>query len=391
MKSKKAGDKMLYFDNAATTFPKPFAVKKAVEEAFCSFGANPGRSGYKMGMETSRKVYETREKAADFFGLSEPENLVFTKNCTEALNIVLMSIGEEGGHFIISDLEHNSVLRPLFELERQGKVSFSIAEVFEGEPEKTVTSFEKLIRNDTKMIVATGASNVFGIKLPIKMLAKLANEYGILFAVDMAQTAGSEHMDMEELGVDFVCAPGHKGLLGPMGTGILAAKTPDLLKPRLFGGTGSYSLLPKQPKELPDMLESGTLNVPGICGLSAGIEKIVSEGEGNIARREMRLAQKLYSELSKMKNVSLFTKFPEKETHNSTISFVLGDLSGEETAEKLSEKGVAARGGFHCSTLAHHKMNTEKRGTCRLSIGPMNTEQEILKLIGIIHEISKNI
>ena len=147
MKSKKAGDKMLYFDNAATTFPKPFAVKKAVGEAFFSFGANPGRSGYKMGMETSRKVYETREKAADFFGLSEPENLVFTKNCTEALNIVLMSIGEEGGHFIISDLEHNSVLRPLFELERQGKVSFSIAEVFEGEPEKTVASFEKLIRN----------------------------------------------------------------------------------------------------------------------------------------------------------------------------------------------------------------------------------------------------
>lgn len=382
---------MLYFDNAATTFPKPASVRKAVEEAFYCFGANPGRSGHKMGMETAKKVFETRKKAADFFGLSESENLVFTKNCTEALNIVLMSIGSEGGHFIISDLEHNSVLRPLFELKKLGKADFSVAEVFESEPEKTVESFRKLIRSDTKMIVATGSSNVFGIKLPIKMLAKLAHENGILFLADMAQTAGSEHMDMEKTGVDFICAPGHKGLLGPMGTGILAAKRPELLKPHLFGGTGSYSLLPNQPEDLPEMLESGTLNVPGICGLFAGMERVVSEGEDKISEREIGLAQKLYSEISKIKNAILFTGFPEKETHSAVVSFVLGDLSGEKTAEKLSEKGVASRGGFHCSALAHQKMNTEKRGTCRLSIGPLNTEEEILKLIGIIHGISKNI
>ena len=198
-------------------------------------------------------------------------------------------------------------------------------------------------------------------------------------------------MDMEKTGVDFICAPGHKGLLGPMGTGILAAKRPELLKPHLFGGTGSYSLLPNQPEDLPEMLESGTLNVPGICGLFAGIEKVVSEGEDKISEREIGLAQKLYSEISKIKNATLFTGFPEKETHSAVVSFVLGDLSGEKTAEKLSEKGVASRGGFHCSALAHQKMNTEKRGTCRLSIGPLNTEEEILKLIGIIHGISKNI
>ncbi len=382
---------MLYFDNAATTFPKPVSVRKAVDEAFYSFGANPGRSGHQMGMETAKKVFETRKKAAEFFGISETENLVFTKNCTEALNIVLMSIGSEGGHFIISDLEHNSVLRPLFELKKSGKADFSVAEVFESEPEKTVESFRKLIRNDTKMIVATGSSNVFGIKLPIKMLAKLAHENGLIFMVDMAQTAGSEHMDMEKTGVDFVCAPGHKGLLGPMGTGILAAKRPELLKPHLFGGTGSYSLLPNQPEDLPEMLESGTLNVPGICGLCAGIERVSSEGEEKISEREIKLAQKLYSEISKMEKAVLFTNFPEKETHSAVISFVLGDLSGEKTAEKLSENGVASRGGFHCSALAHQKMNTEKRGTCRLSIGPLNTEEEILKLIGIIHKILKNI
>ena len=286
---------MLYFDNAATTFPKPFAVKKAVEEAILKFGANPGRSGYKMGIETSRKVFETREKAAKLFGISNSENIVFTKNCTEALNAVLMSIGQEGGHFIISDLEHNSVLRPLFEFEKRGETEFSVAEVFEGEPEKTVESFAKMIRGDTRMIVATGASNVFGIKLPVEDLAKLANEHGILFMADMAQTAGSEHMDMEKYGVDFICAPGHKGLMGPMGTGILATRRPELLKPQLFGGTGSYSLRYSQPDELPDMLESGTLNVPGICGLSAGIEKVLSEGES--AWKGLNLLGKLLTKL----------------------------------------------------------------------------------------------
>lgn len=381
---------MLYFDNAATTFPKPLSVRKAVEESFYRFGANPGRSGHRMGIETSRKVFESRKNAADFFGLPEEENLVFTKNCTEALNIVLMSIGSEGGHFIISDFEHNSVLRPLFELENRGKISFSVAEVFENDSERTVKSFRDLIRDDTKMIVATGSSNVFGIKLPIEMLAKLAHEHGLLFTVDAAQIAGSEKIDMEKTGIDFVCAPGHKGLLGPMGTGILAARKPKLLKPHLFGGTGNYSLLPNQPEDLPEMLESGTLNVPGICGLSAGIKKVLSEGEERIAEKEIKLAQALYNELSEMKNIKLFTEIPKRETHNAVISFVLGDLTGEETSEKLSEKGVASRGGFHCSSLAHHKMHTENRGTCRLSIGPMNTEQEILKLIGIIHEISQN-
>lgn len=380
---------MLYFDNAATTFPKPLSVKKAVEDSFYRFGANPGRSGHQMGMETAKTVFECREKAARLFGISETENVVFTKNCTEALNIAIMSIASGEGHFIISDLEHNSVLRPIYELENRGIISFSVAETFEGEPEKTVESYRKLIRGDTKMIIATGASNVFGIKLPIESLAKLAHEHGALFLADMAQTAGSVHTDMDKSEIDFICAPGHKGLLGPMGTGILAAKRPELLKPILFGGTGNNSLFPQQPENLPEMLESGTLNVPGICGLSAGIETVLAKGEENIAKKEICLAKELYSELSAIKNVLLFTKPPEAETHSPVISFVLGDLNGEETAAALSEKMVASRGGFHCSALAHHKMNTEKRGTCRLSIGPMNTEEEVLKLIAIIHALAK--
>ncbi|MBQ7875486.1 MAG: aminotransferase class V-fold PLP-dependent enzyme [Oscillospiraceae bacterium] len=380
---------MLYFDNAATTYPKPLAVRKAVEEAFLRYGANPGRSGHSMGMETSRAVYNCREKAAELFGISSPENVAFTKNCTEAINIVLMSIGRGGGHFIISDLEHNSVLRPLHELKKRGIIDFSVAEVFEGEPEKTVESYRKLIRRDTKMLVATGASNVFGIKLPLEMLAKLAHEHGLLFMADAAQVAGSEHIEMDKSGMDFLCAPGHKGLLGPMGTGIVASGKPELLRPLLFGGTGSYSLLADQPNEMPEMLESGTLNVPGICGLSVGISKILGEGEEHIAKREMNLAKMLYSEISSMKSAFLFTKPPEIETHSPVISFVLGDLTGEETAALLSEKGVASRGGFHCAALAHKKMGTENRGTCRLSIGPMNTFDETVRLIKIIHSLAK--
>ena len=380
---------MLYFDNAATTFPKPASVKSAVKEALLYYGANPGRSGHTLAMETAKKVFECREKAAEFFGLSQTENLVFTKNCTEALNIVLKSIGEDGGHFVISDLEHNSVLRPLYELKNRGIIDFSVAETFEGEPEKTAESCEKLIRSDTKMLVATGASNVFGIKLPLSVLAKTAHEHGALFLADLAQTAGSEHIDMSEMGIDFVCAPGHKGLLGPMGTGILAAEKPSVLKPLILGGTGSYSLLPNQPEGLPEMLESGTLNVPGICGLSAGIDRVLGEGEEKIAEREINLAKILHSELEKMENITLFTQKPKKETHSGVISFVMGDLNGEETAELLSKNGVASRGGFHCSALAHRKMGTENRGTCRLSIGPMNTFDEVMRLIGIIHSLAK--
>lgn len=380
---------MLYFDNAATTYPKPLSVKKAVANALEHYGANPGRSGHKMGMETTKKIYECRKKAAELFGTNQAENVAFTKNCTEAINTVIMSIAEKGGHIIISDLEHNSVLRPLYELKKRGIIDFSVAEVFENEPQRTVESYRKLIKNDTKLICATGASNVFGIKLPAKEISELAFEHGILFMLDAAQIAGAERINMEEKGFDFVCVPGHKGLLGPMGTGLLMTKKPELIKPLLFGGTGNYSLLAEQPKEMPEMLESGTLNVPGICGLYAGVTEIMKKGEDETGKREAELAKIIYGELSLMKNMTLFTKIPEKETHAPVISFVIGDKTGEETAEILSEYGVATRGGFHCAALAHRKMGTENRGTCRLSIGPMTTFDETMRLIKTLHFVTK--
>ncbi len=390
MKSGKVDGNMLYFDNAATSFPKPVSVRKAVEHSFLQFGANPGRSGHKMGMDTTRKIFECRQKAANLFGINDPENIAFTKNCTEAINAVIMSIAKPGDHFIISDLEHNSVLRPLYELKNRGIIDFSVAKVFECDPKKTVKSYEKLIKPNTKMLIATGASNAFGIKLPVKMLAKLANEHGLLFMLDGAQIAGAQKTDMQKDGFDFVCAPGHKGLLGPMGTGLVAAKKPELLQPLLYGGTGSYSLLPQMPEEMPEKLEAGTVNVPGICGLCAGIDFVLKNGEEQIAEKEIELAKMLYSELSAMDNVTLYTQMPEKESHSAVISFNLGDLTGEETAELLSKKEVATRGGFHCAALAHQKMGTEKRGTCRISLGAMSNFDETLKLIKIINSLTKS-
>lgn len=379
---------MLYFDNAATTYPKPAEVKNAVLSALIYYGANPGRSGHRMAMETSAQVFECREHAAALFGCGEPENVVFTKNCTEALNIAIRSAAL-GGHCVISDLEHNSVLRPLYEMQLHKEADFSVAEVDLHNDEQTLANFEHAMRENTKAVVLTGASNVFGIKPPVLKIARLAHEHGALFILDAAQTAGAEKYDMEQDGIDILCAPGHKGLLAPMGTGLLLTTKPEALSPLLFGGTGSYSLNFAQPPGMPERMESGTLNVPGICGLSAGIAKVAAEGEAAIARREMQLAQIIYAELLSTKNVILFTPPPEISTSAAVISFVIGDLTGEQTAAALAARGAATRGGFHCSVLAHRKFGTENRGTCRISIGPMNTFDETIRLVRVVRAAAK--
>ncbi len=381
---------MLYFDNAATTFPKPAEVRKAVWDAMIFEGANPGRSGYPMAMDTSKMVYRCREKASRLFGISNAENVIFTKNCTEALNAVLMS-GQISGHCVISDLEHNSVLRPLYKRKELGTLDYSLACISENDPEETVSAYRNAIRNDTKLIVATGASNAFGVKLPIREIADLAHENGALFLLDAAQTAGSEHYDMEKDHIDFLCTPGHKGLLGPMGTGLLIAQNSALIEPLLYGGTGNFSLEASQPPDWPERMESGTLNVPGIAGLSAGIDKILNEKEEKIGEREEKLLQMLYSELVKMPGITVYTAYPEKKSHAALLSFNLGDFTGEKTAQILADRGVAVRGGFQCAALAHKKMGTENRGTCRISIGPMSTFDDVMKLIRVIYEETKKI
>ncbi len=380
---------MLYFDNAATTFPKPPEVLRAMSGSIRYFGANPGRSGYPMSMDTAREVYRARLAAGDFFG-AQPENVIFTKNCTESLNIVLLGVLAKGGHCVISDLEHNSVLRPVYALSRDGDVGFDCAEVPLSEPEAAVESYRKLIRKDTKLLVATGASNVFGTLLPYRKIAALSAEYGVPFLLDAAQVAGAEAITPAD-GGDFIAAPGHKGLMGPMGTGLLIFKGNVLPEPLLYGGTGSLSLMPGQPEEPPERYESGTVNVPGILGLGAGIGWVRRMNRETIRRREMEIAVYLYDALSRMKQIDLFAPRPMLGRSAPVLSFAIAGKTGEETSALLAKQGIATRGGFHCAALAHRKMGTAERGTCRLSVGPMNRMPEAESAAGKIYAIIKSL
>jgi len=380
---------MLYFDNAATTFPKPPEVLRAVSGSFRNFGANPGRSGYPMSMDTAREVYRARSAAGEFFG-APPENVIFTRNCTESLNLVILSMLKEGGHCVISDLEHNSVLRPIYALSRNGNVSFDCAEVPFSEPEAAVESYRNLIRPDTKLIVATGASNVFGTLLPVKKIAALCAEYGIPFLLDAAQVAGTEEINLAD-GYNFIAAPGHKGLMGPMGTGLLILKGDVLPDPLMYGGTGSQSLMAGQPDELPERYESGTLNVPGILGLGAGVNWVKRTGRDAIRRREMEIAEYLYDALSGMEHIDLFVPGPAPGKSAPVLSFAIEGKTGEETSALLTRQGIASRGGFHCAALAHRKMGTDDRGTCRLSVGPMNRLSEAESAVRKIYTIIKSL
>ena len=245
----------VYFDNAATTWPKPLVVRKAVQKALTDYGANPGRSGYKMGLAASREIYRCRETAAEFFNLKNPSNVVFVQNCTLALNIVIKGLLRNGGHVIVSDLEHNAVMRPLYAISNY-LTTYSTAGISPENTDETVEVFRRCIRPDTKAIICLHASNVFGTRLPIREIGRLARRHGIKFVVDAAQSAGVLPIDMQADCIDYLCVPGHKGLYGPMGIGMLLCGSEQLLPPFIEGGTGSYSIEFGQPSELPDRFET---------------------------------------------------------------------------------------------------------------------------------------
>lgn len=378
---------MIYFDNAATTFPKPMAVKNAVDEALLRYGANPGRSGHEMAAQTARRVYETREKAASFFGAGDVEQVVFTQNCTHALNIVIKGLFRPGDHVIISDLEHNSVLRPVYTLAAKGVITYSVAETF-ADDDKTVASFRNAIRPGTRAIIATHASNVFGLKLPAKRLGALARKYGIYYVMDAAQTAGTEQIDMKEMQIDFLCTAGHKGLYGPTGTGLLITPYGGKLAPLTEGGTGSVSFDYAQPDFMPDRLESGTLGTMGIIGLGAGIDFVSRCGIETIATREIQVLTAIYDMIQGCEGVKLYTRKPTRASQEAVLSFNIEGLSSEETTRRLNDEGFAVRGGLQCAPLAHKKFGTTQSGTTRISVGAFNTVEQGCALANAVCRIA---
>ena len=264
--------RLIYLDNSATTYPKPMAVRAAVAKALTDYGANPGRGGFRMSIETGQLLFTCRRRAAELFGAAGPECVVFQPSCTQALNLVIKGSLSAGDHLVVSDMEHNAVMRPLKALEEKG-ISYTVAQIAPGDNDATLDAFRKAMNQHTKLFVCTGGSNVFGVRTPVERLAALCHQYGAKICVDAAQSAGVLPVNIQESGIDYLCCAGHKGLYGPMGTGLLVFRDPqDKLRTIVEGGTGTFSRSLVQPEDPPERYEPGTLNVPGIAGLSAGGE-----------------------------------------------------------------------------------------------------------------------
>lgn len=373
---------MIYLDNAATTSPKPEIVVRAVNKALRQYSANPGRGGHTPSVSAAQAVYDVRKAVQDFFRVPTEENVIFTSGCTESLNTVIKGVLKQGDHVVISTLEHNAVLRPLYKLKERGVIDYSVADIVCGDDEATINAFRNAINDQTRMIISTHASNVFGIRLPVERICALAHSYGILFCLDAAQSAGILDINVEDSGFDFVCCPGHKGLYGPMGIGLLLLGSDRLLDPLKEGGTGSNSAEPRMPAHYPDRLESGTLNTPGICGLGAGIRFLNMRGRRSAFRHEMRLTERLYHELADIEGVELYTPPPDPEHFVPVLSFNIRGHDSESVAAFLDQKyGIAVRAGLHCAPLAHRFMDTIDRGSVRAAPSVFTTENDIRILV----------
>lgn len=374
---------MINFDNSATTFPKPPSVKGAVLAAMTIFGGNPGRSGHKLSIDTANAVYTARKTAADFFG-AEAENVIFTLNCTHALNLAVKGIMINGGNIIISSLEHNSVARPVYALSKKN-VSYSVAEVYPDD-ERTIQSFEKLITTETRAIACLIGSNVTGQVLPYKKIGELCKKHNICFIADGAQACGILPIKMSD-GINILCTAGHKGLYGITGTGLLVTDGKYDISPIMEGGTGSTSLELEQPDFLPDKLEIGTVNTVGIISLGAGIEFINKTGIQNLYKHELSLCELFINEMSKLSKVIIYRKKNAK--YLPIVLFNINGYSANETAGFLSDHGFALRSGLHCSGMAHKAIGTLPDGAVRFSPSVFNSEEEVRKLIMLINILVK--
>ena len=377
---------MIYFDNAATSFPKPDSVWQAALRCQRCYGANPGRAGHALAARASEEVFAAREALASFFG-AQTENTVFTFNCTHAINLALKGVLRPGDHVIISSLEHNAVLRPLARMQSDGAITFDVAQIAPGNEAETLRRVEALIQPNTALLFVTHVSNVFGTVLPLRSLSALAARHGLLFGVDAAQSAGTLPLHLENDGIDLLCFPGHKGLFGPMGTGAL------LLSPRVHpralmeGGTGSFSLQQTQPDILPEGLESGTLNLPGIVGLHAGVRFVQQTGLSAIREHEEALCETLRTDLSVIRGISLFDEMAPA-SRRTLLSFAMNGRSAEEVEEALSRCGFAVRAGFHCAALAHTRHPSTQTGTVRVSPSVFNTKKQIKNLSFCLNQIA---
>lgn len=377
---------MIYLDNGATSFPKPKGMLQAMEECMTKYCGNPGRSGHVMSMKTGEKVYQARRQVAEFLGIDDGERLLFTKNATEALNLGIKGVLREGDGVITTSMEHNSVLRPLRELEKKGVKTF----IVEGRKDGFVSpqEIERKIKPNTRLIVITAASNVTGTKMPIKEIGEIASKRRILFLVDGAQGAGSMKLDIGKMNIDMFAFPGHKGLLGPLGTGGLYVRKGIALEPLLTGGTGTESKSRVHPREFPEGYEAGTINAPAIIGLGKSVEYLNKIGVDVIEKYEREIIEYLDNCLDEM---DFITKYgPDAKGKTGMTLFNFDGITAEELTAKLSgEYGIAVRGGYHCAGLAHRTIGTWNTGGVRVSVSPFTSKLQVDALVEALWDMGK--
>lgn len=379
---------LIYFDNAATTFPKPNRVYKEVAKCIEEYCGNPGRSGHILSLRSAKTVYECRAALAEFFNLSEPENIVFTLNTTYALNIAIKALLKEKDHVIISNIEHNSVYRPIVASGCKFDVFNSYAP-----REKLLAEINAKIRPNTKLIVCTHSSNISPLRNPISSIGALAKRKGIYFIVDAAQSAGIYPIDIKASNIDALCIPGHKALYGTQGCGAVlfsskfSGEKAQRLKCLAEGGNGVNSLESFMPDRLPERIEAGTLPTPAIAGLLAGIKTINDIGIDNIREHENIVYRKIRDDLGNNKSIKLYC--PEFAKGN-TLLFNVKGRSSAEIADELDKEGVCVRSGFHCSPLAHSLLKTGENGALRISFSGFNTLEEAHRFTDILNVIIKS-
>jgi cysteine desulfurase family protein len=382
-------EKIYYFDNAASSWPKPNQVLEAMTICLEEYAANPGRGSHQMAVKASRTIFETRKSVAKLFAIANPNDICFTSNTTEALNLAIKGFLKAGDHVISSSIEHNSVRRPL-EYMRQSK-NIEITYV----PTDTaghinIDEVRSAIRSNTRLIVCSHSSNLMGTIVPIADLAQLCDEQKIRLLVDAAQTAGTLPIDVNQMGISMLAFPGHKGLLGPQGTGGLYIHPDVDLEPLLHGGTGSQSEAIGQPTVRPDRYESGTLNTVGIAGLNEGVKIVLGETPALIHQKEWALTQKLMVGLQEIAGIHLLGPSLGVDK-TGIVSFLLRQVDASELAFILDQSfHIAVRSGFHCTPLAHETAGTTETGAVRASIGFYTTEAEVDHFIQSVQEISKH-
>ena len=378
-------NKICYLDNAATSFPKPKNVINEVNKCLTNYCGNAGRGSHRISLQAANTIFECREEICKLINAPSPENIVFVPSCSYGLNLVIKGVLGYGNHVLISDMEHNSVLRPIHKLANEGKISYDVFSCLLKSENDIINSIKSKIKPNTKLIICNHQSNICSFAAPIDKIGELCKSFDILFAIDCAQSIGHSNIDINKSNINYLIAPAHKGLYGIQGAGFVAINSNNSLQTLIEGGNGIFSLDTTMPDFLPERHEVGTLPLPSIVGLCEGIKTVNAKGIDNIAAQERELFHHLKNGLLNINNVTVYA--PEFE--GNTLSFNIGKMSSERVSSLLDEQNICLRAGFHCSALAHASLQTLERGTVRASFGIFNKKSDIDKLLLAVNNICK--